>query len=83
MVDLATYGRGGTRCFAVLFESRMDQGSIFFAALSQHQMRSALRSRGALHTRARAYHSPAGWRRPLTIGGQASEPRYLSMGYYT
>jgi hypothetical protein len=62
VADLATYRRDGTRYFAAIVEPRVDHGSTFFPALSRDEVRSTLRPLGALPTRARAYHSPAGWR---------------------
>jgi hypothetical protein len=59
---VATYGSDGKRCFAVIVKPSVDQGSLFFPALRHDEVRTTLRPLGALPTRARAYHLPAGWR---------------------
>jgi hypothetical protein len=61
-VDIATYQRDGTRCFAAIVEPRVGEGSVFFPALRGDEVRPTLRALGMLRVRARAYHSPAGWR---------------------
>jgi hypothetical protein len=70
MVDFATYQRDEKRCFAVIVEPRIGDGSTFFSALSREVVRNTLRPHGVLPTRARAYHSPAGWR--LAVAGERS-----------
>lgn len=62
VVDLATYQRDGTRCYAVILEPRTGEGSSFFPELRREEVRNTLRPLGVMPTRARAYHSPAGWR---------------------
>jgi hypothetical protein len=62
VLDLATYLRDGTRLYAAVIEHRDDQGSSFFPELAQREVRATLGPRGVLPTRARAYHSPIGWR---------------------
>jgi hypothetical protein len=61
VVDVATYLRDGMRCFAAIVEPSVGRGSMFFPALTRDEVRRTLRAHGALPTRARAYHSPAGW----------------------
>ena len=58
----ATYQRDATRCFAAIVERRAGQGSVFFPALRGEEARTTLRARGVVPVRARAYHSPVGWR---------------------
>lgn len=62
IVDIAGYQRDGTRCFAAIVERRAGQGSVFFPALRGEEVRTTLRARGVVPVRARAYHSPVGWR---------------------
>ena len=56
MVDLPTYLRGGSRCFAAIVEPSEGDGSVFFPSLSPEQIRPTLGPRGVIPTRARAYH---------------------------
>jgi hypothetical protein len=62
VVDIAGYQRDGTRCFAAIVEPRAGAGSVFVPALRGEEVRATLRGLGVLPVRARAYHSPAGWR---------------------
>ena len=71
IVDVATYQRDGTRCFAAIVEPRVGQGSVFVSALRGDEVRTTLRGLGVLPVRARAYHSPAGWRLAV-VGERAS-----------
>jgi hypothetical protein len=71
IVDIATYQRDGQRCFAAIVEHRAGQGSVFFPALRGEEVRTALRARGVVPVRARAYHAPVGWRLDV-VGERAS-----------
>jgi hypothetical protein len=62
VVDLTTYQRDEKRCFAAILEPMVGDGSMFFPALHREEVRNTLRPHGVLPTRARAYHSPGGWR---------------------
>jgi hypothetical protein len=63
VVDLATYLRDGSRCFAAIVEPSEGDGSVFFPSLSPEQIRPTLGPRGVAPTKARAFHEgPAGWR---------------------
>jgi len=62
VVDIASYPRDGTHCFAAIVEPRVGRGSVFVPALRGDEVRPTLRGLGAVPVRARAYHSPAGWR---------------------
>jgi hypothetical protein len=68
VADLATYQRDEKRCYTVIVEPRVGYGSMFFPELSREQVRNTLRPVGMMATRARAYHSPVGWR--LAIVGE-------------
>ncbi|MCX4090929.1 hypothetical protein [Nocardia sp. alder85J] len=61
VVDLATYRRDDTRLFAAIVEPRPGHLALFFPALRTAEIRPTLTAHKALPTRARAYHSPAGW----------------------
>jgi hypothetical protein len=66
VVDLATYVRDGSRCFAAIVEPSEGDGSVFFPSLSPEQIRPTLGPRGVIPTKVRAYHvGPAGWRLAL------------------
>jgi hypothetical protein len=66
VVDLATYMRDGSRCFAAIVEPSEGDGSVFFPSLNPEQIRPALGPRGLIPTKARAYHvRPAGWQLAL------------------
>jgi hypothetical protein len=66
VVDLATYLRDGSRCFAAIVEPSEAVGSVSFPSLSPERIRPTLGPRGAIPTKARAYHvGPAGWRLAL------------------
>jgi hypothetical protein len=66
VVDLATYLRDGSRCFAAIVEPSGGDGSVFFPSLSPEQIRPTLGPRGVIPTKVRAYHvGPAGWRLAL------------------
>jgi len=63
VVNLATYLRDGSRCFAAIVEPGDSGGSVFFPSLNPEEVRTTLGPRGLIPTRARAYHvGPAGWR---------------------
>jgi hypothetical protein len=63
VVDLATYLRDGSRCFAAIVEPGDSGGCLFFPSLSPDEVRPTLGPRGVLPTRVRPYHvGPAGWR---------------------
>jgi hypothetical protein len=70
VVDIATYQRDERRCYAAIVESRTGEGSVFMPALRSDEVRPTLRGLGVLPVRARAYHSPAGWRLDL-VGERA------------
>jgi hypothetical protein len=75
IVDLAGYQRDGARYFAAIVEPRPGQGSVFFPALRSDEVRASLRAQGVMAVRARAYHSPVGWR--LDVVGE----RVSGMGW--
>jgi hypothetical protein len=62
VVDIATYQRDGIRYFATIVEPSAGGCSVFVPALRSDEVRATLRALGVIPVRARAYHSPAGWR---------------------
>jgi hypothetical protein len=60
VVDFATYQRDEKRCFAVIVEPRIGDGSTFFPALCREEVRNTLRPHGVLPTRVPTTHRPAG-----------------------
>jgi hypothetical protein len=68
VLDLATYQRDEKRCYAAIIEPRIGHSSMFFPELSRDQVRHTLRPVGMMATRARAYHTPVGWR--LAVVGE-------------
>jgi hypothetical protein len=68
VIDLATYPRDGSRCFAAIVEPS-ENGSVFFSSLAPNEIRPALAPHGVMPTKVRAYHlGPAGWR--LAVVGE-------------
>jgi hypothetical protein len=62
VLDVDTYLRDGSRCFAVIVEPAEADGSVFFPALNPGDIRTTLGPRGVVPTRARAFNAgPAGW----------------------
>jgi hypothetical protein len=62
VVDLATYLRRESRCYAAIVEQAEIDGSVFYPGLRAGEIRSTLGPRGIVPTKARAYNEgPAGW----------------------